>query len=429
VTEAGVAIELNGPSTADAVARARQLLRTNSTPRWKAPVIPPPVRPTVPAAAGIPAAQVRAPVRATRSTGRPGFYAVICLMLTIAGIAAVWNANRLYGPEMYDDAGMVPAAEALARGQNYAVFDLNLNIRRLRDEHVARFAGTPDVVVLGASHWQEAHSGLVTHKRMYNSHVHRDYWEDMLAVTEIYVRHGRLPKQMIIAVRDNLFTPMAERTDFLWEPGIPYYRAMADRLGIEKESYRQSLPYRRMRERLSLAMLFNNVTRWHNADEKPHATNELHFKSLDTLLPDGSILWSADHKKIFTPERAEREAIAFARSRIDDPPKIEARGVAAFRKLLAFLKSQGVEVYLAHPPFNPLFYDRVQGSPYMEGLKKIEQLTRTFAADHGLKVIGSFNPHEVGCDASMYIDAEHGNPDCLKKIFDQYTRLDQDGGQ
>jgi hypothetical protein len=251
----------------------------------------------------------------------------------------------------------------------------------------------------------------------------------MLAVTEIWVRHGKLPKQMIIAVRDKMFTPMSERTDFLWEPGIPYWRAMADRLGIEKESYWQSFPYQRMRERLSLAMLFNNLTRWYNADERPHATSELHFKSLDTLLPDGSILWSADHLKIFTPERTKREALAFAEKAIKNPPKIEARGVEAFRKLLEFLKNQGVEVYLVHPPFNPQFYDRVQGTPYMDGLRKVEELTRSFAADYGLKVIGSFNPHEVGCDVSMYIDAEHSNPDCLKKIFDQFTRLDQEGGQ
>jgi hypothetical protein len=57
-------------------------------------------------------------------------------------------------------------------------------------------------------------------------------------------------------------------------------------------------------------------------------------------------------------------------------------------------------------------------------LAKVEQLTRDLAAKHGLKIIGSFNPHEVGCDASMYIDAEHSSPECLQKIFDQFTRLD-----
>jgi hypothetical protein len=442
VTEAGVAIETNALSTAEAVARARAAMLDASTQRWRAQlVIPkavatPPVRaaavaapaPAAPAVAPVHAAPVAAaPIPEARVVGRPLFYAALCVMLTIAGIAAVWSANRIFAPEMYDQDGMVPAAYAFAHGQNYAVFDLNLNIRRLRDEHVARMSETPDVVILGASHWQEAYAGLVPHKRFYNSHVHRDYWEDMLGVVEIWVRHNRLPKQMIIAVRDKMFTPIDARKDFLWEPGIPYWRAMADRLGIEKEPWWQSLPYQRMRERLSLAMLYGNLTRWYNADERPHATGELNFKALDTLLPDGSILWSADHLKLFTPERTKRESEAFAAAAIDNPPMIEERGVDAFRKLLAFLKDRGVEVYLVHPPFNPQFYDRVQGSPYMEGLKKIEALAQNFAKEFGIKLIGSFNPHKVGCDVSMYIDAEHGNPECLQKIFDEFTKLDRGG--
>lgn len=432
----GVAIEGNGLSTAEAVARARALIQGMTTAEWRAQLHIPKAAPVVAPAAAAPPAPEPAPAAPprvvpilpapviVRSVGKPVLYAVVCLMLTLAGIAGVWNANRFYAPEMYDHDGMVAAAEAFSRGENYAVFDLNLNIRRLRDEHIKRMTEKPDVIILGASHWQEAHAGLVKHKRMYNSHVHRDYWEDMLAVTEIWARHGKLPKQMIIAVRDNMFVPMAERKDFLWEPGIPYWRVMADRLGIEKESWWRSLPYQRMRERLSLAMLFNNLTRWYNAEERPRATGELHFKALDTLLPDGSILWSADHMKVFTPERTERESVGFADYKINNPPKIEERGVEAFRTLLAFLKQQGVEIYLVHPPFNPQFWDRVQNSAYTEGLEKVKALARSFAQEFGLKIIGSFNPHEVGCDASMYIDAEHSNPDCLQKIFDQYTRLD-----
>jgi hypothetical protein len=432
----GVAIEGTGLSTAEAVARARELMQASNA-AWRAKLYIPSARPSVapPAAAPVQmptAAAVQARVlpaqAAPRVVGRPVLYAFVCLLLTIAGVASVWTSNALYGSEMYDHDGMVPAAEALAKGQNYAVFDLNLNIRRLRDEHIARMTETPEVVILGASHWQEAHAGLLPAYRFYNSHVHRDYWEDMLAVTEIWVRHNRLPKKMIIAVRDKMFTPMAARTDFLWEPGIPYWRVMADRLGIAKESWWKSLPYQRMRERLSLAMLFNNLTRWHNADERPHPTSEEHFKSLDTLLPDGSILWAADHLKIFTPERAEHESITFANGTINRPPMVEERGVAAFGKLLDFLKSQGVEVTLVHPPFNPIFYDRVQGTPYFEGLTKIEELARQIAAKHGLKIIGSFNPHKVGCTAAMYIDAEHGNPECLRKIFDEFAAIDNRAG-
>ena len=95
-------------------------------------------------------------------------YVVLSLLLTAVGLGAVVKGNQTYGSEMYDPQGMVPAAEAAADDLNYAVFDLNLNIRHLRDETVARMSKTPDVVLLGASHWQEAHAGLVTAGSMYN---------------------------------------------------------------------------------------------------------------------------------------------------------------------------------------------------------------------------------------------------------------------
>jgi hypothetical protein len=428
VIEARIEIGYGLSSTAQAVSNARLLLQAQTAARKAKPVTVEPVTPPEQQVSTIvpaPAVTTAKPfISADRSTGNPRLYSTVCALVILAGLAAVWTANRLFAPEMYDYNGMVPAAEAFAQNQNYAVFDLNLNIRRLRDEHIARMTSTPDVVVLGASHWQEAHSELVKHKWFYNSHVHRDYWEDMLGVTEMFVRHNRLPKQMIISIRDNLFMPIDARKDFLWEPGIPYWRSMADRLGIEKESYWASLPYQRMRERFSLSMLFENVTRWYNADEKPHATAERHLKALDTLLPGGSILWSADHQNIFTPERTKHEVEAFLEVKLNSPPPIEQRGVDAINRLLTYLKDNGVEVYLVHPPFNPMFYDRIGGSPYAEGLARIEQLTRDIAARHGLKIIGSFNPHDVGCTADMYIDAEHGSPVCLQKIFDQFTMLD-----
>ena len=406
-------------TTASAVFHARELLQFRSEPANQG---------NTSTFAPIGVAQPEFGISAVRAAVQPArsalFYALICLLFTVAGVAAVWNSNRVYAPEMYDDAGLTQAAAAFANGQNYAVFDLNLNIRRLRDLHLAQMKVTPDVAIMGASHWQEANSGLVRHLNFYNAHVHRDYWEDMLAVTEIFVRHDRLPKRLIISVRDKLFTPMANRKDFLWEPGIPYYRPMAARLGVETEGYWTSFPYQRLRERLTLSLLFSNVRRWYNAEELPHPTDAKHFETLDTLLPDGSITWSNQRMQLFTPQRAEREAIAFAEKQRNNPPMVEERGVVAFNKLLDFLKSQGVTVYLVQPPFNPIYYDRLQGSPYAEGLHNIEVLTQKIAADHGLKIIGGFNPHKVGCDASMFIDAEHSNATCLQHIFDEFSALD-----
>jgi hypothetical protein len=364
------------------------------------------------------------PSKSARRMSAGRRYAGAVVAATLAGMAAICSLNQSYAPEMYGDTGMVPAAEASAAGKNYAVFDLNLNIRALRNEQLMRMTKTPDVILLGASHWQEANKDVLKGYDWFNAHIHRDYWEDPLGMVELLARHNRLPKKLIISIRDNQFTPVAARKDFLWEPGIPAYQAMTRRIGIETENYYSTLPYERARQLISLPMLFTNVTRWYNASERPHVSDEKHFKALDALLPDGSIVWSDNHMKVFTAERTRKESLSFAALRRDVPPKV----VYAFEKMLDYLKQQNVEVFLVHPPFNPIYYDGLEGSPYREGLKKIEELTKRIAADHGLKTFGSFNPHDIGCTSDMYIDAEHSNAKCLTKIFDQFVAIDKTRG-
>lgn len=350
-------------------------------------------------------------------------YILAVIILAAAGTAGIWHANKYFFATLFDQQLIEEIAATHVAGKNFGVFDLNLNIRDLRNATIARMEKAPEAVVLGASHWQEAHVNLVTGKEFYNSHVHRDYYEDMLAVTEMYLRHDKLPKEMIITIRDNLFTPIEYRTDFLWLPGIKYYRKMAERLGIDAHSPWETLPVNTWRELVSLPLLWSQATRQILAPVQPHATSERHFDTLDTLLPGGSILWSGEHRRLFTQERARREALAFAAARRNDPPRIDPKGVDHFEALLRFLTDRGVKITLAHPPFNPIYWDAVQGSPYMDGLDKVKALTKGWADKYNLPIIGGFDPATVGCTSNMYIDAEHSNPKCLGMLLGQYNRL------
>jgi hypothetical protein len=379
----------------------------------------------IPAQTLTPKAASQAKAARTSISGRLGKYLTVALIVTTAAVAFVFDQNRRFNSEMYDEAGMMPAAEAFAKGENYANYDLNINIRKLRDYHIGAMTETPDMVLFGASHWQEAHGNLVTHLKWYNSHIHREFWQDLLGMTYMWESRGRLPKKLIIALRDNIFAPIESRPDFLWEPGIPYWRKMADELGIEKEPEWKSLPYHRFRERFSLAMLYNNFARWAKATEVPHATKGTSFQTLDVIMPDGSIMWSKDHMNIFTPERTLRESLSFAAVKIKNPPLIEDAGVKAFDKLLAHLQSKGVTIYFARPPYNPQFWNAVQGTAYVDGLKSVIDVQDKLAAKYGIKTIGSFNPYEVGCTPDQYIDSEHAKPECLQHIFDQFTKLDK----
>ena len=364
-------------------------------------------------------------VRDHDAEGRPMPHLLLVLAFSILGLGLIWLGNARLAPLLFDRAAVEDVAAILADGSNYATYDLNIESRALRRAHIANLEETPEVAVLGASHWQEAHSYLVPTKNFYNAHVHRDYYEDVLAVTEMFVSADRLPRQMIITIRDNTFTPVADRTDFLWMPAIPDYRKMAKRLDLQAHAWVDTIPWPQIRESLSLTALEANANRWAKAPVQPHVTKSEKLDSLDILLADGSIKWSREHDDLFSAEYARSNALAFAEQRRNDPPKVDPNGVLAVDRLLEFLKDRGVEVFLAHPPFNPIFYDAVRGSAYAEGLGRIEALTREFAEKHDLQIIGSFNPYDLGCGAELYIDAEHSNPQCLQRVLNQYVVLDQ----
>jgi hypothetical protein len=345
-------------------------------------------------------------------------------MVTALGTAAIWHLNETFAPEMYSKHGPIAMGHALASGMNYATYDLNINIREMKEAQIDRMHSTPEVVVLGASHWQEANRDLLPHKKYYNAHIHRDYYEDMLGVVEMFVRHGKLPKQMIISIRDNLFTAVADRKDYLWLPGAPYARAMSERLGIKPISAWDTLPVQRWREQLSLQMLYTNVSRWAMSTDRPQSTLLRHFNALDTLLPDGSIIWSTEHQRLFTRDRTEKLSIAFAEQNKNAPLRLDPEGIAAIDTLLAYLKKNNVEVFLAHPPFNPDYYNRIRNTPYETNLRKVEKLTQDLASKYGWQVIGSFDPEPLGCTADMFIDAEHAGPECLQSVFAEFVELD-----
>ncbi len=356
--------------------------------------------------------------RLLKAAGRPLPYLLLTTVLVVLLMSALAAANYHLAPLSYSPSAQADVASTLAKGDNYAVFDLNLDTRGLRRAHIARLPERPEVAVLGASHWQEAHADLLPGHRFYNAHVHRDYYEDLLAVTEMMLRHDRLPKTMIISIRDLTFLPEAQRTDSLWLTALPDANAMLARLGIAHEPWLETRLLRRWLGLLSLSTMLENGVRWLGADVRPGPVEADALPNMDVLQADGSIRWSQAHRDRFTPERTAREVQAAVAQRRNLTLEIDTDGVAAIDRMLALLVQRGVELVLIHPPFNPDFYRQIQDTPYGAGLRRVEALTARLAATHGAALVGSFDPAVAGCTAAMYIDAEHSSPACLQRVID-----------
>jgi hypothetical protein len=355
--------------------------------------------------------------RLLKDAGKPVPYLLLTALLVALLMSALAAANRHLAPLSYSAAAQARAADALAAGDNYAVFDLNLDTRGLRRAHIARLARRPDVVVLGASHWQEAHADLLPGHRFYNAHVHRDYHEDLLAVVEMLRRHDRLPDTLIMSIRDMTFLPEEQRGDALWLTALPEANAMRARLGIARP-WLETRPLRRWLGLLSLSTLLDNGLRRLGAATRPGPVEARSLPTMDVLQADGSIRWSSAHRDLFTPERTGAEVRTAVAQRQNLGLAIDQAAVAALDRLLALLREHGVRVVLVHPPFNPDFYRQVKDSAYGTGLLRVEAITARLAAAHGATHVGSFDPAVAGCTAGMFIDAEHSGPACLRRLID-----------
>ncbi len=352
-------------------------------------------------------------------------YVLLMAMLFLIGLTGIYSANTQLAPVLNDSGKVAEVGRVLASGKNYLTYDLNIETRGLKHSLIDGLAETPELAILGASHWQEAPAMLAGDVKMFNAHVHRDYFEDILGVTNMFVRVGKLPKKMIITIRDNQFKPFHRRTDWLWVPIMKDYQEMAVRLNLPVMDYYPNGITPQLRQKISLPLLKANIARYMAAPVKPQPSDLTAHPTLDVLHPDGSITWSTLHRNAFTPERARAEALSHASAQRPNAPGIDPVGRQSVDRLLAFLKEQGVKVYLAHPPFSPIYWQAVQGSPYMDGIEDIRNMTREWSAKYDMPIIGGFDPARTGCTADMYIDGEHSNATCLGKIIKQFLVLDK----
>ncbi len=295
------------------------------------------------------------------------------------------------------------------------------SLRTLRRRHIEQLETTPEIVLLGGDPWREARGSLLPRRRFYNAHVAGPtFHHDLLALTEVLIQEDRLPQTMIIGIDAATFLPVEQRAHHRWRAVLPHYRAMAERLGlVDADVAIEAAVEDGWLDWVGLDALW--------ADPAPLITPEaaagpiMPAPVLDLLQADGSLRPLVTHPQ--PPGRpSPRETVEMA---LDAwrPPAIEPDAVRAVDRLIGFLIERGVRVVLANPPLHPQVYRAVANGPSAEGLRQIEAMTARLAEAHGTLAVGSFDPAWVGCEAGMFIDAEHGDAECLKLVFDQIPKL------
>jgi len=340
--------------------------------------------------------------------------------IVVVALGIVALTNFITSPFVYSQDALDEIATALENDRNYAIYDPNIEWRGLRRAHVNRLSEAPDVIAFGGSRWQEANGDLFPNQAFVNAHVHSDYAEDMLAISELLVRNDVAPKLLILSLRYVTFEPIADRTHEGWKNLIPEYRAMASRLGVDDEyGWFETAPLSKWNSLFSVGDMMRRLERSWSTVGATGPTDADVLPDRDIVLSDGSLRWSEEHAALYTPSYARADAMKRAERNRDRALDVDLRLVTAFEKLLAFWRDRDVRVVLAQTPFHPAFYDAMRGRQFGDRLDWVEDLARRFSTDYGVQVIGSFDAKRVGCPEDEFIDWHHGTPACLQRVIDQ----------
>ena len=181
---------------------------------------------------------------ATHSVRRGKFGRKVALFVVIilAGLVLVGAGNYALDPFTYNRSAMAEMAAAFVSGRNYAVLDPNLDLRAIHREHVRLMRESPDIVVVGGSRWQEASAALCLGGNC-SLLFHNDYYEDLLATTELLRRYDRMPKTLMLSIRFVSFQPNEVRDLSQWKEYGPEYRAMARTLGLPDPGWLATVPF------------------------------------------------------------------------------------------------------------------------------------------------------------------------------------------
>ncbi len=348
----------------------------------------------------------------------------IFVVVALLALLALAGINYVANPMTYSPSHLRTIASRLNGGGDYAIYDPNINWRVLRREHIRIMTTTPDILLGGGSDWQEASADLVQGKSFYNAHVHADFIEDIFAITYLLEDSGRMPETLILGIGHLAFQPLDHREFTEWLEWVPEYRAMADKLEIEPHFWYETLRTQHWQALFSLRELMRQFGLHLRRAEMAGPTDRNETESLEVIVADGSLRWSKASQARFTPTYAHESSLKMLRQlpQIDDTePQVDRALVEATDKLIAHLKTSGVNVVLVLAPFNPDYYDVAHRLPFGKTLDEVESIAKRFSEKYGVAIAGSFDPHKIGCSADQFVDFHHPKHACLKLVFKQIS--------
>jgi hypothetical protein len=260
----------------------------------------------------------------------------------------------------------------------------------------------------------------------FNSSINASSLEDVVAITELYFEHDRVPDRFVFEL-DPWF--LDARTPYArWKPFKREYLRAIQRFHLRDKRARW-LPYRlALPEKYIAAFSFSyfqvSLRNWLSTMRSPRAddiaaTDQEQSTSV-VRRHDGSISYSQQARAMSASEVAQlarRFANGGTVDYFDGYTQLDENLSRVLEDFVAALQRKNVEVVFFLAPFHPYVYAKFSASEKYGVLARSEAFYRAVAARNGIPVYGSYDPGPSRCTEEEFYDAIHAKESCIQRIF------------
>ena len=137
---------------------------------------------------------------------------------------------------------------------------------------------------------------------------------------------------------------------------------------------------------------------YYKSDASWHSSQEVLSREEDYVIEDANYY---DTEHYFTPGE-----------------HIDAEYREIFEKSIDYLVNEkGIEIVLFMCPLSPALWEQYDEDE-MPILPEMEDFAQEFADKYGVKLVGSFNPHDIGVSNSDFYDCRHMRSEAIDEFFD-----------
>ncbi|MCQ2539572.1 MAG: hypothetical protein MJ114_03900 [Acetatifactor sp.] len=360
---------------------------------------------------------------------KKGLHLILLLPILLCIVACNYFVDLA---SIYHDVDETQIAKYLLEGKQATLGNSNGNEREVKRQLIMQMPDQVDCIVVGPSLVMEINREVTGEQELINLGVSGADMYDMLAQFGIMDIYGKKADRVIFAV-DSYWFDETLAANFGRSQGFkPYAYYLIDNMyggTMQPPVVDAKTPMSTYVTQLFSASYFKSNAWSFLIKCKGALQGEKFILRQPWGLVDDSFTgdyYDSDGSWVYSKKAAERtvenvraDAAGYnIEYQFSKGGHIGEKSCEIFEHLLTYLQERGTQVDLFLCPLSPSLYDRLDGAEDYYVLQELEAYAKDVAERYELRMIGSFDPYEVGIKDEDFFDARHVRGDRLAQYFD-----------